>query len=304
MNNTVNDFKKNAGLLLLTLPVLIYIFVICYIPMFGVIIAFKNISYDKGILGSPWVGFDNFKFFFQSIDAVRITINTITYNLIFIFSNLLFAGILALLLNEIKKRLFLKIYQTAMFFPFFLSWVVVALMCYTFLSPSYGLLNNLISHFGLSNRDWYTEAGFWRAFLPVVNLWKYIGYYTLILYAALMSVNKEYYEAAEIDGASRFQIMARISIPFLIPAVTILFILSLGNIVRADFGLFYQVPLDSVLIKNTTEVIDVYVYKALRDTGEIGIASAVGLFQSAIGFITIIASNTVIRKYNSENSLF
>lgn len=300
----VKDIQKNKMFLLLTLPMVVFLFIFHYIPMFGIVIAFKKFNYTKGIFGSEWVGFDNFKLLFNSPDAWRITRNTLSYNAVFIVLGTLAAVALALLLFEIKNRICLKVYQTFMFFPYYLSWVVVAYMAYAFLNTRSGILNQLMKSMGLGTIDWYVTPKPWMVIFPVAYLWKSIGMNTLIYYASLIGIDSTYFEAASIEGANKWQITTKITIPFLYPLITMLTILAIGQIFNADFGLFYQLPMNSPMLYQTTDVIETFVFRALREQGNIDISSAAGLYKSFVGFVLVIITNWVVKKYQSENALF
>lgn len=299
-----SEIRKNVPLLLLTLPMVIYIFIFSYLPMIGSVIAFKRLNYAKGILGSEWIGFENFKFFFASPDALSITLHTIGYNLVFIALNLAAAVFVALLLYEIQNRVCLKSYQTFMFIPNLLSWVIVAYMAYAFLNPRSGMLNQLLEFMGKEPVDWYSTPFKWIFILPLANLWKGIGMGALMYYASLMGIDKDYFEAASIEGASKLQITWHISLPFLYPLMTILTLLHIGGIFSSDFGLFYQLPMNSPLLYSTTDVLDTYIYRALSLTGDIGMSSAAGLFKSVVGFVLVVVSNAVVKKVDPEYSLY
>lgn len=304
MKRIARDFNKNKFLLILTLPVVIYTFIFSYIPMFGVIIAFKDFKYNLGFLKSPWVGFNNFKFFFTSPDSWRITRNTIGYNAVFIVTGLIAAVFVALLLYEINQRLLLKAYQTVMFIPHFFSWVVVAFMAYSFLNSRSGILNQVLESMGLQAIDWYNKPTPWLFIFPIAALWKGTGMSAIIYYASLVGIDPSYFEAAKIEGANKWEITFKITLPFLYPLMTLLTILSIGSIFSADFGLFYQLPMDNAVLYPTTDVIDTYVYRALVSLGNIGMSSAAGLYKSFVGFVLVVLSNYVVRKINPENSLF
>ncbi|WP_411830658.1 ABC transporter permease [Paenibacillus macquariensis] len=288
----------------MTLPLVIYVFIFSYVPMFGAIVAFKRYQFNKGILGSDWVGLSNFKFLFESPDLWRIVRNTLGYNTVFIILNLLGSVFVALLLYEITSKKLLKVYQSIMFYPHFLSWVVVAYMAYAFLNPRSGMLNQWLSDLGLGAVDWYNKSGPWIYIMPLANMWKEIGVSAIIYYAGLLGVDPTYYEAAKIDGASKWKIITKISVPFLYPLMTILTILAIGHIFSADFGLFYQLPMNSPTIFSSTDVIDTYIFRALIDNGNIGMSSAAGLTKSILGLLLVLGTNAVVRKINSDNSLF
>ena len=298
--------KLKAGdiqLLLLTLPAILFFIIFHYIPMFGVVIAFKDYSYSKGILGSDWVGFKNFEFFFKSQDAWLLTRNTVGYALLFLVVGTIAAVVVALLLNEISNRHMIKFYQTSMILPYFLSWVIVSYITYILLNPNLGMLNQIMKAFGLEEVNWYSEKKYWPLFLTIVNVWKGIGMNSIFYYATLLGVDPGLYEAAKIDGASRFQRMIYVSLPSLIPTITILTILSLGSIFRGDFGLFYQIPRNVGILYPVTDVIDTYIYRGLR-FGDVSITAAVGLFQSFVGMVAVVVTNWIVRKTNPDNAMF
>lgn len=297
-------FKDNAELSALLLPGLILMIIFMYIPMFGIIIAFKDYRNNLGIFGSSWVGFQNFKFFFTSQDAWRIARNTMGYGVLFIALNLVAAVFVAILLYEVRSRAALKFYQTSMILPHFLSWVIVGYITYILLEPNMGIFNQIIRMFGGEGLQWYSEPKYWVAILPLVNLWKNIGLKCIMYYAALMGIDRELFEAAEIDGAGRVKQIIYITLPSLIPLMTILTILDVGHIIKGDFGLFYTIPRDVGLLYPTTDIIDTYVYRGLRTGDDIGITTAVGLFQSVIGFIMVVGTNLIVRKISPDNSLF
>ena len=297
-------FKDNLIMYAMCLPVFIYILIFSYAPMLGLVIAFKDYRLDKGILGSNWVGFENFKFFFTSEDALRVTVNTIFLNFLFIFAGLVFAVLLALLLFEISKRWLIKTYQTVMILPSYLSWVVVGFMTYAFLNPTMGILNSALSSLGGEGISWYSESKYWPFILTFAVIWKNVGLNCVIYYAGLMGINQEYFEAAAIDGAGKMRQMWYISIPSLTPLITIMTILAIGGIFRSDFGMFFNLTRDVGALYPTTDVIDTYVYRALRSLGNDSMATAVGLYQSIVGFVLIILTNAIVNKIEPDNALF
>ncbi|MEK8127156.1 ABC transporter permease subunit [Paenibacillus filicis] len=296
-------FKKNRDLFILSLPALLFKLVFSYLPLIGLIVAFKKFRFDKGIFGSEWNGFDNFRFFFVSDNAWRITRNTVLYNFGFILLTMVCALLLAVLLSEMSGRA-VKVYQTALFLPYFLSWVVVGYIVLAFLEQERGLLEHLWSWLGLKPVSWYQEASRWPYILNAVNLWKTVGFSTLVYYAGIIGINPSYYEAARIDGASKAQMVRRITLPLLTPLIVVLFIVAIGGMFRADFGLFYFIPNNSSFLYATTDVIDTYVFRALRTVGDVGMSAAVGLYQSVVGFILVVATNGIIKKFNSEHALW
>lgn len=296
-------FRYNANLFLLALPAVLFFFVFCYVPMFGVIIAFKEYRYDAGILGSKFVWFDNFRYFFTSQDAWRLTRNTVGYALAFIATGTSLSVAAALLLFELKSRRMVKFYQTAMVLPRFLSWVIVGFITYIVFQPDVGVADQLVRLFGGKQISWYAEKAYWPFILVAVNLWKGIGMSSVMYYAVLVGVDESLFEAAEIDGASKLQKTLHVSVPALIPLTVILLILSIGSLFRGDFGLFYQIPRDVGTLYPVTDIIDTYVYRGLRG-GNIAVTAAVGLFQSVVGLVLIVVANSVVRRISPENSLY
>lgn len=300
----LKELSTNKALFLMMLPPFILIFVNYYLPMFGVIIAFKNFNYVDGFLRSPWAGLQNFRFLFMSDAAWRITRNTILYNLAFIALGLIFALLFALALNELTNRLAAKFYQSVIFLPYFLSWVVVAYLVLAFLDPNGFYNKTLTKVLHLPTVDWYASPQYWPFILVFVNLWKNVGYGIVIYTSGIAGIDPEYYEAAVLDGASKLQQIRYITIPFLVPFMIVTTIINLGNIFRSDFGLFYQVPMQQGLLTPTTEVLDTYIYKALIMTGDLGMSSAAGLYQSVVGFFTVLFANWAVSKISPENRIF
>lgn len=288
---------------MLFLPGFLFFLVMSYIPMVGIVIAFKDYNLRKGIFGSEWVGFDNLKFFFVSDTAWRVTRNTILYSLSYIVLTLVVSLALAILLNELTRR-WIKIHQTVMFLPYFLSWVLVSYISNAFLDHQNGFLNALLKSVGMQPVEWYFGAAYWPIILNLVHLWKAVGFNVLLYYAGIMGIDQSYYEAARIDGANKLQMALKITIPLLAPLVTILLILSIGGMFRGDFGLHYFIPNNTGLIYSTTDIIDTYVFRALRTIGDISMSAAVGFFQSVVGLVLVLGANMVVRKLNEENSLW
>ena len=295
--------RLNTELSLLTIPGVLQLIIFCYIPMFGIVIAFKDYNMSRGILKSAWNGFDNFKFFFESLDAVRIIRNTVGYGIVFVTLSMVCQVILALLLFEVMNKKALKAYQTMMILPNFLSWVIVGYISYVFLSPESGILNEMITFFGGEKIKWYSDPKYWPYILTIVNTWKGVGIGSIYYYASLMGIDASIFEAAEIDGANKLQKIRYISIPSLVPIIVIMLIMSIGGVIRGDFGLFYQIPRDVGLLYPTTDIIETYVFRGLRG-GNMAISTAVGLFQSVVGLFLVTLTNFIVKKINPENSLF
>ena len=244
------------------------------------------------------------EFLFKSPDTFRIIRNTLGYNLAFIALTLVISVSLALMLNEIRSRKALKVYQTTMFVPYFLSWVVVSYIVYAFLNPRLGYLNAIAAREGGQTLDWYNTPEAWVAIIIVLQIWKTVGMNVLMYYASLMSIDTSYYEAATIEGATRLQMIRRITLPFLYPMMIILTILAVGKIMNSDFGLFYQLPMDSKTLYSTTDVLETYVYRALIQSGNIGMSSAAGFLKSVVGFVLVMITNKVVKKINPDYALY
>lgn len=283
---------------------LLFIFIFNYLPIGGAIIAFKNYRYDLGIFGSPWVGFKNFEFFLQSSEFLKITRNTLGLNALFILFGIISAVLVAVMLYELASRAGTKIYQTLMITPHFLSWVIVGYMVYALLNPSYGTINTILQKIGVPAVDWYSKPGAWPVILTIASVWKNVGMDSVIYYAALMGIDSSLFEAAEIDGATKLERTRYVVIPCLVPLITIMTILKIGGIFRADFGLFYQLTRDVGALYSTTDVVDTYVFRTMRVVGNMGMSSAVGLLQSVVGLILVLVTNYVSRKIEPDNSLF
>lgn len=294
---------SSLPLLSICLPAIIFTVIFHYIPLFGVVIAFKDYNYIDGILGSPWVGIENFKFFFSSNDAVRVIFNTVGYNVLFMLLEMLFGVILALMMYEINSRGMLKYVQTTTSIPYTLSIVVIAYIVYALLSYDSGLINSVIRSFGGKPILWYNTPKYWPFILTFTHLWQMLGFGCLLYYAALIAVDQQLFEAAAIDGASRMKQIIFISIPELVPIICLKIIMGVGNVVNSSLGLFYQIPMNSAALYSKTDVISTYVLRGLQ-TGSIGVTAAVGLAQNVCGFILLVVSNTIIKKVRPENALF
>lgn len=303
-HRSIGITRDDAQLFSLCIIPMLLIFVFSYVPMGGIIIAFKEYRFDEGIFGSPWVGLTNFKFFLHSNDFIKITWNTLSLNFVFIIMGIIAAVAVALLLFELKSRLSTKVYQTVLLTPHFMSWVVVGYMAYALLNPSYGLLNAWLKTVGLEAVDWYSKPNAWPVILTIASIWKHVGMDSIVYYAALMGLDSSYFEAAEIDGATKWQRTKYIVLPSLVPLLTIMTILKLGNIFRADFGLFYQLTRDVGTLYSTTDVIDTYIFRTMRVIGDMGMSSAAGLLQSVVGFVLVVLTNYFSKKIDPDNGLF
>ena len=299
------NVKSSVPLLLLTVPGLLYLFINNYIPMFGIFIAFKDIDFSKGVFKSPWVGFKNFEFLFKTKDAWIMTRNTLLYNIAFIVIGTLLSVILAILLNEIVMKKLLKLFQSMLILPNLISMVIVSYIVYAFLSSDTGLINNsILKPLGIQPVSWYMQANAWPGIIMLVYLWKNVGYFSIIFVASIAGMDKEIFEAAKIDGAGKLSQIKNIMLPLLKPTVTIIVLMCVGRIMYSDFGLFYQVPMNSGALYPTTQTIDTYVYRGLMQMNDIGMSSAAGFYQSVIGFVIVLAANALVRKLSPEDALF
>jgi putative aldouronate transport system permease protein len=300
-----NKLRRAIPLFVMMLPGLVYLVINNYLPMAGLIIAFKDVNYAKGILASDWVGFKNFEYLFKTPDAFIITRNTILYNLAFIVIGTLVAIAVAILLNEIRTKFFSRFYQSVIVIPNLISMVIVGYLVLAFLSIDTGMVNKTVLHFfGIADISWYTEPQYWPFILIFVNTWKSFGLTSVIYFAAIIGIDKEYYEAASLDGASKWQQIKTITLPLITPVIITLTLLAVGRIFYSDFGLFYQVPLNSGPLYSTTNVIDTYVYRGLLQLGDVGMSSAAGAYQSLVGFALVLLANYAVRRINPDYALF
>ena len=297
-------FVKHWRLTIMIAPVVLYVLLFSYFPMFGIILAFKDFNYTKGILGSDWTGFVNFKYLFQSGIILRVTVNTVLYNLAFIISGTVVQITVALFLSDIPGKHYKKATQTMMLFPFFISWVVAGSIVFNLLSNRYGLINNLLTSFGMAKIDFMNTPGLWPFIILFFQVWKGVGYGSIVYLSAISGIDHEIYEAAEIDGASIFMRIRRVTLPLLKPTVVILILLALGNIVRGDFAMFYNLTGNNALLFNVTDIVDTFVFRSLINMQNYGMSTAAGLYQSILGFILIISVNAVLRKVQPDYSLF
>ena len=298
-------YAKSGPLLLIAAPGLIYLLINNYIPMFGIFIAFKSFSYKKGIFKSPWCGFKNFEFLFKTRDAFSMTRSTLLYKRAFIVLGTVLAIFIAVLLNTLGESIRTKFFQSSLLLPNLMSWVIIAYMVYAFLNSDSGFVDKtILKAFGASPVAWYMEKKYWPFILTFVYLWKNAGYMSIIYLAAIAGIDKSVYESASLDGATKAQQVFRITLPMLKPTVVIMTLMAVGRIFFSDFGLFYQVPMDSGAIYETTQTIDTYVYRGLMKLNDVGMSSAAGLFQSILGFIIVITANAIVRHVDSDNALF
>ena len=303
--------KKTLMLLTMVAPGALWLLLLRYLPMGGIILAFKNYKiYPKdptflnNLIHSKWVGLDNFKFLFTTGDSWVMIRNTLAYNIVFIILGVIIPVAFAVMMSELSKKFVAKTYQTLMFFPYFLSWVVVSYFLNAFIDAQYGLIPMAQRAAGEAAVSWYTTPGPWPYIIVFANLWKNVGYSTVLYLAAITGIDQTQYEAAAIDGASKWQQILHVTLPNLRTMIAILFILNVGKIFNADFGLFWNVPMQNGALFSVTQVIDTYIYRVLMNTGNIGQSTAAGLLQNIVGFICIIGANAVVKKIDSDSTLF
>jgi putative aldouronate transport system permease protein len=303
-NRRLQHAWNNRYLYLMLIPAVVYVIIFAYLPMGGIVIAFKRFNYIKGIFGSDWVGLKNFKFLFMSNKLWFLTRNTLLYNLAFIAVGMLCEVSLAVFINEIRRRRYKRLFQSFIFLPYFISWVVVAGIVQAMLGYEYGMINNVLESIGIGRLNIYANANLWPPLLVMIRVWKATGYGSIVYLAAITGIDQELYEAAAIDGANLWQRIWKITLPSLLPTMIIMFLLAMGQVFRGDFGLFYQMVGNNAALLPKTDILDLFIYRALASTSDIGMASAAGLFQSVLCFITIMTVNGIIKKSQPDYSLF
>ena len=297
-----STLKKDLPLYLMMLPGFIYLIANNYLPMFGILIAFKKINFSVGILKSPWCGFENFEYLFKTKDAFIMIRNTVLYNLVWIALGLVIAVFIAICMAEISSRKAAKVIQPIICFPSMVSAVILSFIVYAFLSTTYGYLNTTV--FQDNPINWYATAKYWPFILTIVHFWQNAGQSSIIYMASIGGIDKSLYESARLDGASKLKQIRYITLPMLRPMIILMLLMSIGRIFNSDFGLFYQVPLGSGLLSSTTQTIDTYVYRALLQLNNVSMSSAASVFQAIIGFVLVLASNLLVRVVDPDNSLF
>jgi putative aldouronate transport system permease protein len=299
------SLEKQMPLLVISLPGLVYLLINNYIPMAGIFIAFKKTDYVKGVFRSDWAGFDNFKFLFQTSDAFIMIRNTVLYNICFIALGTICAVFIAILMAEVSRMFCARFFQAALLLPNLVSMVVTAYLVYAFLTPESGFVNSsILPILNIEEINWYSEPKYWPFILVIVQLWKTAGYTSIVYIANIAGIDQGLYEVAVIDGAGKLRQIFNITIPLLKPTIIIMILMAVGRIFASDFGLFYQVPMNSGALYGVTQTIDTYVYRGLMRSGDIGMSSAAGLFQSVVGFALVMTANGIVRRVNTENALF
>lgn len=300
----LKKLHKYRVYLLMLAPAVIYTLIFAYYPMTGIVMAFKKYNYAGGIWGSPWNGFENFKFFFKSGQAGMVTRNTVLYNIAFILLGTFTQVAVAVFLTEIHGKKFRKISQSMMFLPYFISWVIVGVMAFNIFSSDYGFLNRIITSLGGEKIAFYTTPKAWPFILIFFNIWKGVGYGSVMYLAAIMGIDTSIYEAAEIDGANVFQRITKVTVPMIMPTMIILLLMSVGGIFKGNFDLFYNLVGNNGLLYNYTDVIDTLAMRALISSNDFGMSAAIGLFQSVLCLVTVTIVNKLVSMYDKEYALF
>jgi putative aldouronate transport system permease protein len=298
------DIIKNPFSYILVFPAMVYTVLFGYLTLPYTAIAFQNYHFLTGLFRSPFVGLENFEFFFRSNRVWQVTFNTIYLNFLFIVTGTIVSVLLALMLNEIKRKWFLKVTQSFLLFPNFLSWIIVSYIAFAFFSSDYGWLYSIVRAAGGDPVSVYNSPAYWPPILVIIRLWKNAGINSVIYMAAITGFDEGFYEAARIDGASKFQEIRYITLPLLIPTICILTLLAVGKIFYGDFQMFYSLIKDNGLLLETTDVIDTFVFRALRQTGDPAGAMAVGVYQAFVGFVLVFGSNRIVKKFFPEGAIF
>ncbi len=297
-------FLRSIPFYIMALPGIIYLFINNYMPLPGLVLAFKNYNAKKGIYGSDWAGLKNFKYLFATNDAFVITRNTLLYNFTFIIVNTVLAIMVAILLAEMRSKM-KNVYQSVILLPYMVSMVIVSYLVFAFLSTENGFLNNtVVNLFGGEKISWYMEKKYWPFILTFVNCWKVIGYNCIIYLSSILGIDRTYYEAAAIDGGGKWKQITCITLPLLKPTIIMMTLLAVGRIFYSDFGLFYQVPQNQGALFSVTNTIDTYVYRGLIELGQPALSASAGLYQSLVGFVLIMAANLIVRKIDADSALF
>jgi len=303
------DFKvrlrQSLPLLIMLIPGFLYLLINNYLPLSGLAIAFKTTDFSKGLLGGDWIGLKNFEYLFKTADAWTITRNTVLYNLVFISLGIVIQITLAILLSEVGKKFFARLYQSVIVLPALISMVIVSYLVFALLSSDAGLINKtILPLFNIDPISWYNSPKYWPFILVIVNIWKGAGFGCVLYLATIVGISTDYYEAARLDGASKWQQIRHITLPHLKPVIIMLTILNIGKIFYSDFGLFFQVPMNSGTLYGVTNTIDTYVYRGLMEMGDIGMSAAAGLYQSLVGFILVMVTNSIVNRVSKESALF
>ena len=302
----VAEVKKNRALFVMAMPAFLLVLIMQYLPMSGLVLAFKNYRYDLGVFGSEWNGFANFEYLFSSGTGWLITRNTVVYNLLNLVTSQLLAVLIAIFISEINKKIFKKVTQSIIFLPYFISWVIVGVFVYNIFNYETGILNSIVTFFGGEKINMYdaSKAGIWPWIICLFNSWKWCGYNSVIYIAAITGVDAEIHEAASIDGANIFERIRFITLPSILPTIITMLLLQVGRILRGDFEMFYQIVGNNGQLFNKTDVIDTYVFRSLIQSSNLGMTAAASFYQSVICFATILIVNAIVKHVEEDLALF
>ena len=304
MKAFMEEVKKNKALFVMAAPAVLLVLVMQYLPMSGLVLAFKNYRYDMGVFGSDWNGLANFSYLFSSGTGWLITRNTILYNLLNLITSQMLAVLIAIFITEMNGKIFKKVSQSVIFLPYFISWVIVGVFVYNIFNYETGLMNGLLTSVGFEAVNMYDKPGAWPAIICIFKSWKWCGYNSVIYIAAITGVDSEIYEAASIDGATIFQRIRAITLPSIKPTIITMLLLQVGRILRGDFEMFYQIVGNNGQLYNATDVIDTYVFRSLMQNSNIGMTAAASFYQSALCFIIIMVVNAVVKRIDADYALF
>lgn len=299
-----NDLRKNRMYLLLLLPSIVYVVIFSYIPMAGVVMAFKKYNFTQGLFASPWVGMKNFDFLAVSGKLWPLTRNTLLYNLAFITIGMVMEVGFAIIINEMRCKWFKKVFQSFIFLPYFISWVIASAVVQTMLDYDTGMIARLVKSLGIDMVNVYTNAAPWPFLLVLLRMWKGVGYGSIVYLSSISNIDAEMYEAAEVDGANSWQKVFKITIPSLFPTMIIMFLLACGQIFRGDFGMFYQLIGNNGVLLEVGDILDLYIYRAMAGNANLGYGAAAGLYQSVLCFVTILLANFIVKKVQPDYTLF
>ena len=299
-----SELRRNKGLYLMALPAIIYVFIFAYIPMGGIVIAFKDYKFNLGIFGSPWVGFANFKYFINSGKMLNLTVNTLSYNLLFMLQNTVLQIFMAILITEMATKYYKRAVQSVMMLPYFLSWVIIGGMAYSLLNYEFGTKNNVLESLGMKRVDFYNTPGYWKPIFMGVSAWHGTGYGMIFYLAAITGINPELYEAAYLDGCGLMRRIRHVTLPLILPTTCILTLLGLGGILKGNMDMFYQIVGNNPNLYDATDVIDTYVFRSLTKLKDYTVTSAAGLYQNAIGFVLVITVNAIVKHIDPDSAIF
>ncbi|RTE10824.1 ABC transporter permease [Paenibacillus whitsoniae] len=304
----VSDIQQNFYLYVMVLPGILYFVIFKYLPMVGIIVAFQNFNVVKGIFKSKFVGLKNFEYFFTSKDWLAVTWNTVYLNILFLLTGLFFSVLIAIVLSEISSKYFKKVTQSIVILPNFISWTLVSMFVFALLSTDVGFINTVLKAVGYLKEgqaiNFYANPALWTGILIVLKIWKTAGFGSVLYLAAIAGIDQEIYEAAKMDGASRLQCITKITLPQLRTTAVLLTLFGIGGIFHGDLGMIYAIVGDNPNLYDTTDVIDTYVFRMLRQMNDISMSTAIGLYQSFVGLVIVFVTNWLAKKYDQDSAIF